>query len=594
MSGAGPAPASFVDLLCLRAEREPERIGFEFLEDGEERVARLGYAALDRRARAIAALLAGCGAAGQPVLLLYPPGLEYIAAFFGCLYAGAIAVPAYPPDPERLARTLPRLNAIVEDAGARFALTTSPILSLVGALAGAPGLAGLSWLASDGIDLDMADEWTRPAIRPDDVAFLQYTSGSTGLPRGVVIGHDNLLHNSREIERRFEHDRDSRGLIWLPPYHDMGLIGGILQPLYTGFCVTLMSPVDFLKRPLRWLRAVSRARATISGGPNFAYDLCVRKIAAEDRAGLDLGSWKVAFSGAEPVRAGTIDRFARAFAGCGFRRAAFYPCYGLAEATLLVAGGRAGAGPSALALDPQALARQVVSPAAAGDAGARQLVACGGAVADHEIAIADPDSGERCPADRIGEIWVSGPGVARGYWRRPDESARVFGAELRGGGGRRFLRTGDLGFLRGGELYVAGRSKDVIIVRGLKHHADDVERTAEAAAPHIRSGCSASFSLDGPEDRVILVAELDRGAAGQGSEALAAIADAIRTAVSEAHGFALSGVALLPPGSVAKTSSGKIQRHACRAAYLAGAFQVQWSWEAEAGPAPGAGAGSGA
>jgi acyl-CoA synthetase (AMP-forming)/AMP-acid ligase II len=578
-------PRSLVEILRRRAEREPDRVGFEFLEDGEDRIAEMSYGALDRRARAIAALLTGCGAEGEPVLLLYPPGLEYIAALLGCFYAGAIAVPAYPPDPGRLSRTLPRLTAIAEDSRARFALTTSPIHALVGVMAGSgSGLPSLSWLATDTIDLEMAEEWIPPAIGPDAVAFLQYTSGSTGLPKGVVVRHDNLMHNSREIERRFEHGRDSRGLIWLPPYHDMGLIGGILQPLFVGFCVTLMSPVDFLKRPLRWLRAVSRTRATTSGGPNFAYDLCVRKIGPDERAGLDLGAWKVAFSGAEPVRAETIERFSRAFADCGFRRSAFYPCYGLAEATLLVAGGRAGTGPTVLSVSSEALARQAAEPAADGEREVRRLVACGTAISEHEIAIVDAESGIRCGPAQVGEIWVTGPGLGGGYWRQPDQSARTFGAQLPDGGGRRFLRTGDLGFLASGDLYVVGRIKDVIVVRGLKHHADDIERTAEQSAPEVRAGCCAAFAIEGHEDRVVVVAELDRKVAGAGvasPDTLRAAADAIRIAVSEAYGFALSGVALVPPGSIAKTSSGKLQRHACRAAYLAGGFRAHWTWEAD-------------
>jgi acyl-CoA synthetase (AMP-forming)/AMP-acid ligase II len=270
------------------------------------------------------------------VLLLHPPGLEYVAALCGCLYAGAIAVPAYPPDPMRLQRTLPRLQALIADAGATIALTTAAIRDMAFAIAEhAPELAGLRWVASDTVDDSLASTWRAPAVGRGRLALLQYTSGSTGTPRGVMLSHGNLLHNAWLIYHRFGHEPESRGVIWLPPYHDMGLIGGVLQPLCGGFPVTLMSPLHFLERPLRWLRAIGRYRATTSGGPNFAYDLCVRKISPEERETLDLRSWSLAFNGAEPIRADTLDRFTAAFAPAGFRREAFYPCYGLAEATLM-------------------------------------------------------------------------------------------------------------------------------------------------------------------------------------------------------------------------------------------------------------------
>ncbi|HYH47492.1 MAG TPA: fatty acyl-AMP ligase, partial [Thermoanaerobaculia bacterium] len=384
----------------MRARESPAARAFTFLSDAQgERIEedRLSYAGLDERARAIAALLAARGARRERVLLLYPPGLEYIAAFFGCLYAGAIAVPAYPP---RLNRSLPRLRAILEDARPRVALTTAAILGRVdGWQETEPWLAAVRWLETDSLDLDGAAAWQDPGVGQEALAFLQYTSGSTGTPKGVMLSHGNLLHNSRELRRCFGYSAATRAVIWLPPYHDMGLIGGILQPIHGGFPTTLMAPVTFLQSPLRWLTAISQERATISGGPDFAYDLCVRRIPAEEREALDLSSWEVAFSGAEPVRAATLERFAQAFAPCGFRRQAFYPCYGLAEATLIASGGLPGAGTVERAFEDGA------SPKG------KRLVGNGQCLEDQRLAVVDPETGVPCSPGVVGEIWVAGPSV---------------------------------------------------------------------------------------------------------------------------------------------------------------------------------------
>ncbi|MEA2693613.1 MAG: hypothetical protein QOJ16_3000, partial [Acidobacteriota bacterium] len=319
--------SNLIEILTARARETPAERLYTFLIDGEQEVG-LTYAELDARARAVAALLEEHGAFGERVVLLYPPGLAYVCAFFGCLYAGAIAVPAYPP---RQNRSLPRLLAILDDARPVAVLSTAELAARAGAWAEqAPALRALLWLSTDHLPEDRAAKWRPPPIGRESLAFLQYTSGSTGSPKGVMLSHGNLLHNSEQLRRAFGYTEESRGVIWLPPYHDMGLIGGILQPLYGGWPATLMSPVAFLQRPRRWLETISRTRATISGGPNFAYDLCVRRIPAAARQGLDLASWEVAFNGAEPVRPETLARFAEAFAPCGFRARSFYPCYGLA------------------------------------------------------------------------------------------------------------------------------------------------------------------------------------------------------------------------------------------------------------------------
>jgi acyl-CoA synthetase (AMP-forming)/AMP-acid ligase II len=306
--GAG---ATLVDLLIGQSQARSDQRLYTFLADGEQEELSLTYRELDVRARAIAVALQQSYMPGERALLLYPPGLDYIAAFFGCLYAGIVAVPAYPPNPAHMQRTLGRLRAIARDARPVLALTIAAIRPIAESLAAQDAaFQPISWLATDTLALSLADMWRPPRIGPETLAFLQYTSGSTATPKGVLLTHSNLLHNSALIQRCFDHSPTSRGVIWLPPYHDMGLIGGIIQPLYAGFPVTLMSPVDFLQRPIRWLQAVSRYQATTSGGPNFAYDLCARKITAEQRALLDLSSWRVAFNGAEPIRAETMERFA--------------------------------------------------------------------------------------------------------------------------------------------------------------------------------------------------------------------------------------------------------------------------------------------
>jgi acyl-CoA synthetase (AMP-forming)/AMP-acid ligase II len=378
-------PATIVDLLRWRACHQCDRQAYTFLTDGERKEEHLTYQELDRQARAIGTLLQQAGVAGERALLLYPPGLGYIAAFFGCLYAGVTAVPAYPPQPARLNRTLPRLEAIASDTQAAVILTTSTI-ALMGkvVLAHNRSFRRMRWLTTSRLARRLEEQWHDPAVGKDTLAFLQYTSGSTAQPRGVMLSHNNLMHNLGLIHQCFEHTPESQGVIWLPPYHDMGLIGGILQPLYGGFPTVLMSPVAFLQNPFRWLQAISRYGATTSGGPNFAYDLCVRKSTPAQRASLDLSCWKVAFNGAEPIRPDTLERFAETFAPCGFRREAFYPCYGLAEATLIVSGGAVPKPPIVRTFQGAALEHNRVIGTPTDQDGTRTLVGCGYALADQQ------------------------------------------------------------------------------------------------------------------------------------------------------------------------------------------------------------------
>jgi acyl-CoA synthetase (AMP-forming)/AMP-acid ligase II/acyl carrier protein len=555
---------TLVDLLRLRASLQGNDIVYRFLETGDVDgpVQEWTYAHVDLMARGTAAMLQDAGLAGERVLLLFPPGLEFIAAFLGCLYAGAVAVPTYPPDPGRLDRTLPRLRQIAQDSGARCVLTTSVLRDMAEVLLPqAPELGALQWLAIETPTQAAAHRWRPPALGPEALAFLQYTSGSTGIPKGVMLTHANVLHNERLIGLGFDHSEGAVGVGWLPLFHDMGLIGNVIQPLYLGFPCTLMSPIAFLQRPLRWLQAVSRFHATSSGGPNFAYELCVRKVTDAELEQLDLSSWTLAFNGAEPTRAETLRRFADRFSRCGFRKEAFYPCYGLAEATLFVTGGRKGEG-----------AHTDVVDAASGSVAPRELVSCGWSWEDLQVVVVNPATGVPRSPGEVGEIWVAGPSVAGGYWGRPEESAAAFGARLATGEGP-FLRTGDLGLLSGRELYVTGRLKDLIIVRGRNLYPQDVELTAEGAHPAVRPGCSAAFAVEmDEEERLVIAAEVEPGKAGP--EGVAAVADAIRRAVAEEHSALTHAVVLLEPRSIPKTSSGKIQRYACRAGFLAGHLDV--------------------
>ena len=569
---------SFVRVLAERARETGQRRAFTYLADGESQEEHLTYGELDRLARAIGALLQSTCTPGARVVLLYPPGLQYIAAFFGCLYGGFVAVPAYPPDPSRLQRTLPRLQAIVGDAQAEVVLTTQQIASMTEALAAfAPDLARVRWMATDALDEGLEASWRPSAPDSGTLAFLQYTSGSTGTPKGVMLTHGNLLANERAIQEIFALDRQSVGVGWLPLYHDMGLIGNVLQTTYTGFHCVLMSPLDFLQRPLRWLEAISRYRGTTSGAPNFAYDLAVRKSTPEARAALDLSSWSLAFTGAEPVRRESLERFATAFAASGFRRQAFLPCYGLAEATLIVCGKPTATDYVVAALDSAAMQGGVAVAAREGEA-SKELVSCGRAVSGTEVRVVDPATCLPCVDGRVGEIWVTGPHVARGYWNDPEKTRSTFEGRLaktsEESGAERYLRTGDLGFVRDGEIFVSGRLKDLIIVRGRNYYPQDIEAVVERSAPMLRQGSTAAFSLeiDG-EERVVVVAEALRPKPG-GSLDLEGVLDAIRAAVAEALGLSLHEVALVEPGAIPKTSSGKIQRHACKAGYLAGTLAV--------------------
>jgi acyl-CoA synthetase (AMP-forming)/AMP-acid ligase II len=544
-----PAPRagkvrSLPELLRRRAEAQPDERAYTFLEDGERQGAQLTWGTLERRSRAVASEVAAHASSGSRALILCPPGLDVIPAFFGALGAGAIAVPCYPPRISRVTpadqrdRTLDRLRAIVRDARPRVVLATAAMVDRAVAICAAvPGLLDATWLSLDNCGADHSPD-ASCAIDSDAVAFLQYTSGSTAEPRGVMVTHANLLHNLADAHALAQHGRDAASVSWLPVIHDMGLIQGVLQGAFSGFPSWLMSPAAFLQRPARWLEAIARTRATISGGPNFAYELCTRRITTDERSALDLRSWHLAFNGAEPIRQASLDAFAKAFGPCGFDARAFRPCYGLAEATLLVSMG-AGATSS-----------------------------CGAPPRSTQVRIVNPVTLRECPAGICGEIWIAGPGVTAGYWNQPEASRSTFDARIANTEEGPFLRSGDLGSIGPEGLRITGRIKDILIVRGMKHAPQDIEETVERASPLLRAGCCAVFALPGvDEDLVGVAAELEAGNTATGGDS---IISGIREAVGSAHGIQVSLVALIAPGTIPKTTSGKLQRFACREGLLDG------------------------
>ncbi|XXY48792.1 amino acid adenylation domain-containing protein [Sorangium sp. So ce269] len=557
---------TLVDVLKQRAARQPDRTAYIFLSDKGRREERLTYAELDREARKTAAFLLGLGAPGDRVVLLYPPGLEYIVSFMGCLYAGMIAVPLYPP---RRNQKIFRVEEIFKNARPVAAVTCASLYETVsGFMRSEPGYEGVSVYSTTG--LPGQREADLPEMRAHDLAFLQYTSGSTGAPKGVMVGHGNLMANGRAIRDCFRNSEEDVFVSWVPLFHDMGLILNVLQPLYVGCLSVLMSPLDFVQNPLRWLEAMAKYGGTVGGGPNFAFDLCVEKISPEKVATLDLRSWRLAYNGAEPIRAETLERFTSKFACVGFTHQAFQCCFGMAEATLMVTGGDPSALPVVSAFDKAALAARSATPTKRG-ASAAVLVGCGKVPEDHRVCIVDPGDRRALPDGEVGEIWIAGPSVAGGYWDRPDLSRETFEATTESGEGP-FLRTGDLGFFHGGELYVAGRMKDTIILRGRNLYPQDIEAVVSTSHPALKPYCAAAFGVevDG-EERVVVVQEVARGSK---STAWSEVFPVIHQAVAESHDLSLHAVVLIPTGSLPLTSSGKVQRHAARARFLEGSLDV--------------------
>ncbi|MFN6566003.1 aminotransferase class I/II-fold pyridoxal phosphate-dependent enzyme [Dendronalium sp. ChiSLP03b] len=559
---------TLIDLLHQRVKQQPHHEAYIFLQDGEIETNRLTYQELESQVKAIAAHLQSLGSPGDRALLLYPPGLDFIAGFFACLYAGIVAVPAYPP---KRNQKLSRLQAIVRDARATLLLTTAEMFQVIEQYGtNEPTFKQLHWILSDRIATPARD-FIPITVESNSLALLQYTSGSTGTPKGVMVSHGNLMHNCTAI-LQFLGKTPNVGFSWLPPYHDMGLIGGILQPVSGGFTGIFMPPMAFLQNPMRWLKGISTYKATVSGGPNFAYDLCVQNIKSEQLENLDLSSWEIALNGAEPIRSETIESFTKLFSPYGFRLSSFQTCYGMAETTLLVTGVKKAEVPTIKVCDTKALEQnQVVSCTATDvDRDQRKLVSCGHPWLNQTVAIVDPVSLTECETGQVGEIWVAGESVAQGYWNRAEETQKTFGAYFADSGEGPFLRTGDLGFWQDeAGLFVTGRLKDLLVIRGRNHYPQDIEQTVETSHPGLGFHSSAAFTveIDG-SDRLIVVCEVKRTYL-RNLDAKEVV-KTIRQSVLREHELQVYRVLLLKPGTLPKTSSGKIQRFACRENFLTG------------------------
>ncbi len=567
------APAdlsSLVDLVRFRASDAPDALAWIYLKDGANDGIPITYSELLHQSLRMASFIRQYAKPGDRALINHQPGLDYVLSFFGCLFSGVVAVPVYPP---RFNTKMERLDAIVEDVEPTLALTSKSVREALGpAIESHAGLHKLIWLETDtlpeGTEVDRV-----PEVSPDTLAFLQYTSGSTSSPKGVMLSHGSLLHNLEGIRRAFDTQPGSHSVSWLPPYHDMGLIGGILEPLYSGLTGVLMSPYSFLMRPARWLQAVSKYQAVFSGGPNFAFEQCVKRIPDKALEELDLSHWELAFCGAEPVRAETLEAFANKFERCGFKRSALYPCYGLAEGTLMVTGGKRGSGLSRLTLDAEKLETKHTVVETDKDAkGSRTLVSCGAPTHGTRVEIVDPTKRIPCEDGIVGEIWTAGGSNALGYWQKPAETEKTFHAHIAGDeSAQPYLRTGDLGFRWNGEVFVTGRIKDLVILRGRNYYPHDIEATVGQAHPALNVGACAVVSVDEfGEERLVIIQELSRSARDVNMDE---VLDAIRREVFETHGVNPYAISLIKPNSIPLTSSGKIQRQLSRQLFLGGSLE---------------------
>ena len=568
-----PPETNLVDRLRFWSRVQPHATAF-CLDDGERELERLSYQELDLRAQAIAVQLQRGQLAGQAVLLAFPPGLEFVAALYGCFYANVVAVPVYPPRPGRIDQ---RLESIAQDCAAECVLTVSSLANdwenrcqLLDRLRGVRPLATERWRESGSLP-------ELPGPRADDqTAIIQYTSGSTGDPRGVMLSHRNLMHNSWLIARTFDVGVTGVGLSWCPTYHDMGLVGGVLKPAYIGRPSILMPPLAFLQKPIRWLRAIDRHGVTVSGGPNFAYDLCVEKIEPEQCAGLDLSRWEIAYNGAEPIRAETLESFAEKFAPYGFQAENFLSCYGLAESTLLVTGGNKSESPRVGYFDRRELSAQRAKRSDARQPDAIKVTGSGIARTGIQVQIVEPTERIPLPEGQVGEIWVRSTSVGQGYWRKLEETEATFRARIPSDASTTYLRTGDLGFLLDGELYVTGRMKELIILRGMNRYPDDIERTvtSEVCGTLVRGVVAFGCEFDGVE-QLVLVCELARTHVDQTQ----AVIQEIRKQIMRCHELIPEEILLVRRGSIPKTSSGKLQRLKCRQAYLDENLPITSRWK---------------
>ena len=565
-----------LSILDQRASQNPEKLAYIFLKDRENQEQTITYQQLSQISKRIATRLQSLIPPGARALLLYPQGLDFITAFLGCLSAGIIAVPAYPP---KRNQKISRLIAIIEDCQPQIILTTSSLLENIQLkIKDFLELSVTHFLATDNLNNSEDFHFYPPDISGNTLAFLQYTSGSTGSPKGVMISHDNIAHNSVYIQKAFQLTEKSVSVTWLPSFHDMGLIDGIIQPLYTGFLGVVMSPESFLKNPIVWLQAITKYRATHSGGPNLGYELCVRRITPEQQKTLDLSSWVSAYNGAEPIRRKTLDNFSDKFRSSGFKSQYFYPCYGMAEATLMISGGNIKDEPVYLNVQSEFLKDNQIVEAEKDSKNYQELVGCGHVWQDMEVKIVDPKSCLECGDNQVGEIWVSGSSIAQGYWQEAEKVIATFQAKLANTTDERnFLRTGDRGFLRAGELFITGRIKDVIIIWGRNHYPQDIEYSVQQSHQALRLDCGAAFTIEiENQEKLVIVQEVERTYLAQLN--VNEVFSAIREAVALHHALQVYAIALIKPASIPKTSSGKIQRHACRHAFLTETLAIVGQW----------------
>lgn len=560
----------------MQTLRNPQKEAFKFLLDGENEEVSISYEILDLKARMIAAYLQRRELAGKTVLLVYPPGVNYITAFFGCMYAGVLAVPVYPP---KRNRSNISLQTIIASSKAEIALTDRKTLDrIINLFTKNNFLSNLDYVSTDTIDAGYVSNWYYPDINQDSLAYLQFTSGSTAFPKGVMLSHANLLSNLETIHRNFNHSVNSKGVIWLPPYHDMGLIGGILEPIYSGFSVVLMSPIAFLQKPVRWLNAISKYKATTSGGPNFAYDLCIKKIDADEKSNLDLSTWNIAFNGSEKIQSETINRFVRTFGDCGFKRKSFFPCYGLAEASLYVSGSNiVTKEPSDF--EEKALEDNKYEINGVTEKMVHNVSSCGKLDPEQKVAIVDPKFMTRCKDGEVGEVWISGSSVAQGYWQLVEETERTFKARIKNEGETTFLRSGDMGFVNDNELFIVGRIKDTILIRGKNYYPQDIEQIVKQThVALLERGCAAFGMEIEHEERLVVIHEVKREYIKKIDDLADDIVGAIRQVISENFNLDVFSIVLVKPGGISRTTSNKIQRFACRAKYSEGTIKAIYEW----------------
>ncbi|MGW3185534.1 fatty acyl-AMP ligase [Kitasatospora sp. NPDC001119] len=565
---SGAMHEHLVSRLEAHSRTIPDKTAVAFVRvvDGEPVEKTLTYAELDREARRIASWLAGRCTVGERVMLLYGTGLEFVKVLMGCMYAGVVAVPAPVPGSQRGHDA--RSVGIVRDTDVRLILTDTPNAGVVSAFVADSGLTGVDAVVTDTLELAEAPGWRVPQLGPDTLVILQYTSGSTSTPKGVMVTHGSLFHNLQLIERAFGLDSGCLVASWLPQHHDMGLMGKVLEPLYLGTTTYLMAPMDFLRRPYLWLDLVSRKRIHTTVAPNFAYDLCVRRITDQQVATLDLSHLRNAGNGSEPISAATLHRFAEKFAPAGFSLDVFNPCYGMAETTLLVTGTPPGRRPAITSVDGDALAHKVLRPLP-GDLEAPKLVSSG-QIHGLDVRIVDPETRTTLPDGRAGEIWVRGRSVTAGYWNNPEETERTFRA-MTAEGERGFLRTGDIGIIHDGELYVTGRTKEVLVINGRNLYPHDLERELQTVHASFQGLVASVCSVPADGEEIVVIQEYRPNPANPVE--LPELARRVRGELAEAAGVKVSNVVFLRPGQVHRTTSGKIQRRLMREKFMTGALE---------------------